>query len=159
MRKDSYRLKLSLNLLVILSFIFIFSIVHATEKIQNKEEDQYLFAKGLYRDGIYQLALKELKIFLGDYPQSKYVPDVLSYIADIYFKQKEESEAFGYYKEIITHHKDYPKREKILIRYFEKQYGSKNYKEALDSVEIIISEYPKSRFIKKAYRYKGEVLL
>ena len=154
----TYLFRLAFVFMLIFGVISVFSPLYA-EKENNQENDRYLLVKGLYQDGVYQPALKELKAFLGDYPKSKHAPDVLYFIADIYLKQKEDSEALRYYKEIFIHYPDYPKRETILTQYFKKRYQSKDYRESLDSLEIIIKDYPQSGFVKKAYRYKREILL
>jgi TolA-binding protein len=69
------------------------------------EQQDYSFAIGLYRDGQYDLALQQFRVFLKNYPNTQHVVEVTFLSGECLLQKKMYDSALGQYQKILN---EYP---------------------------------------------------
>ncbi len=88
----------AISLLIVLA-IPVVSLCQTTSVI---EQQDYIFAVGLYRDGQYGLALRQFKTFLENYPNTEHFDEITFLSGECWFQEKMFDSALSDYQRILT---------------------------------------------------------
>jgi len=84
----------SSRVLLIWILFFTLNVTAAQAQVANtKEARDYKYAAGLYSEGMYQMAIRELESFIDAYPSSEYLINARLLIAGSHFYLKDFSRA------------------------------------------------------------------
>jgi len=98
MKMKKYPLILALVILVFSgvassSFQVKKKVVRKTPRETRAEREEYTLIKGLISDGIYDLAVKRIELFLKEHPESRRVEELSYYLGEGYFRLHQFAEA------------------------------------------------------------------
>ncbi len=96
---------------------------------------------------------RKCQAFLEDYPDSKYIPDVLAEISFFYLRNQQYEKEIAVLRRIIKDYPDYYKCDWAQYNIFLAYYYQERYDEAKKEYEILLKDYPESGYIECAQRY------
>jgi len=123
------------------------------------EEQDYLFAVGLYRDSLFQLAGEQFEAFIIKYPNSSKRHEATFLSAECLFHSGQYQGSISKYKRFI---KEYPTSNLIpdaLIRIGQCYISQKRYDEAIATLKTVLEEYNESNKAGEATYWIGEAFL
>lgn len=109
---------------------------YACAEISENDEEIYYYetAVELYLADNYREAVPEINKYLDRYPNGRFAVQLLSYLAEIYYKQEEFDKAISYYEDIISRPNS-AYTEEALIRTSRLLYNDGKYSKALPHYE------------------------
>jgi tol-pal system protein YbgF len=123
---------------------------------QIAEEQDYAFGYGLYKDGMYQLAYRELASFVDKYPNSLRRAEAYFLTAECAFKLGKNAEASQRYETFIKNFPNSTLRPDALFRRGETSFRSQQYDKAVGYFKQVIDEYAKSELAGESAYWIGE---
>lgn len=143
-----------LKIIVLLSSsIYMSSLCHAEADSQQLE--QLDFANGLFKRGMYDMAINEYKSFINVFPKSELIDEAYFGIAESFFFQKLYPEAMDEYKKYL---KAFPNGKTVDIanlRIAQTLFFTKQFEEALDYFNMVDEEKLDKNFKQIFYFYIG----
>ncbi|HLD29161.1 MAG TPA: tetratricopeptide repeat protein, partial [bacterium] len=121
-----------------LATLFLLSLCCVSLSAQ--ENQDYQFALGLFKDGMYELAAAELRKVISQLPEEeKEKPRY--YLAETLFRLNKSDEALLEWKSLVDG-KNLDIREKSLLRFADSHYSLKHYAEAITAYTDYLARYP-----------------
>ena len=122
--------------------------------------EQAYFQRGicLYWLGQDDKAVQICNDFLKKYPDSAYVPDVLFWLGKYYYNHGDFEEAGKRMSLFAEKYKDLPLADEALYRAALSAFKRKEYMAAIDLVNRLVKDYPKSRQLANARFLQAEAL-
>ena len=123
---------------------------------------EYRAAAGLQRDGEYELAAAAWAEFLNKYKSHSYAPQASFHLGVCYLKTKKPQQAVTTFQAVLA---NYPKFEILDATYLYlgiAQYTiassgkAEMYDQAAETLNTLITKYPKSKHVAQAAFYRGE---
>ncbi len=115
---------------------------------------EFKYAKGLYDDGLYELAESELIDFLNNYPNSIYSPEVSVMLVKTLNKQGNFEKAIVKCKDFVF---KYPsKKEDLLIEWAKTEIKLNNFDPAIEVINRITNKNKRELYLGEAYYAKGD---
>jgi TolA-binding protein len=124
------------------TFIMIL-IILASICLAASENDDLIFAIGLYEDGNYHLAEQEMEKYLAEFPQSKYRTEAIYILADIKLQLKKYPKALELFLELKNQPPTDIAYSELLFRLGQSYYYLADFYKASKIFEELISKYPK----------------
>ena len=116
--------------------------------------DEFKYAKGLYEDGLYDLAETELIDFVNNYPNSIYAPEASIILVKTLNYQGSFEKAIAKCKEFVF---KYPsKKEDLLIEWSKTEIKLNNFDSAIEVIKQIADRDKKELYLGEAYYGKGD---
>ena len=102
-----------------------------------KENAEFKLAIGLYNDGMYDLAVSQLKNFIDAYPNTAQGIEARFYLGETQFKLKHFDDARITFQNFALTYVDHPKSPDAWMRVGEAFLGEKNEREAAAAFERV----------------------
>ena len=151
---DAYTMNLfskKTSILVISIITIVFSPSHSHTQVANIPENRdYKVAAGLYAEGMYEMALKELERFIENYPSSSNVIYARFLSAGSHFYLKNFSKAIEITSRIRKENPSAQIIDKVLFLEGRVLFQLGQYKEAVSILERMIENYSSSDNIPEA---------
>lgn len=146
-------------ILAILPTLFPARTTAQTISTSVSEEQDFTFASGLYRDGLYQLAADQFEKFLAKYPTSLRGSDAQFLIAESYFHVAQYQRAAKEYSRFI---RAYPQSQMVDDAYFRvglANLRAKKTEEAIGAFKTVLDKFPASELAGESAYWIGEAYL
>jgi len=115
---------------------------------------EFKYAKGLFNDGLYDLAETELVDFINNYPNSIYAPEASVLLVKALNQQGSFEKAIVKSKEFVF---KYPsKKEDLLIQWAKTEIKLNNFDSAIEVINRITDKNIRELYLGEAYYAKGE---
>ncbi len=135
--------------------LLITFIIIACGVLRAGDNDDLLFAMGLYEDGNFALAEQELEKYLASYPDSNFRGEASYLLADIYLNQAKYKSASELFKALRDNPPATLQFSDILFGQGQSYYYLKNYPEAKKIFKELLKKYPQHRDISRFYYFLG----
>ncbi len=125
-------------------WIVIFMIITSLGWAQSSPDEQFTFAKNLYKDGMYSLAVEQFKQFAENNPASVHADEAQFMAGECYFAEEEWKSAVAQYKAFLA---GYPTSKYVTPAWFklgESEYKRRFYEEAVAAYDHLAKRYPGS---------------
>jgi tol-pal system protein YbgF len=107
-------------------------------------------AYGFYKAENYQNAAVAFRDFLKNYPQSVHEANVLYWLGNAHFLQKDCKNSIGSYQTLIERYQDHPRVPEAMLNIADCQQNLKNNAAAKKTLKQLISQFPGSDASEKA---------
>jgi len=115
---------------------------------------EFKYAKGLFNDGLYDLAEGELVDFMNNYPNSIYAPEASVLLVKALNQQGSFEKAIVKSKEFVF---KYPsKKEDLLVEWAKTEIKLNNFDSAIEVITRITDKNIRELYLGEAYYAKGE---
>jgi TolA-binding protein len=150
-----------------IGFFLLFSLLiapfHAVSlddaDVLNKEEGQnFKFALGLFNDGLYDLAYRQLSDFLKTYPSSIHSSRASFLLGECLYRGGNYSEAIEAYNSMMVRYPESPFADDAGYRIGECWYLLKNREKAIEALTRFVQIHPHSTYMCEANYWLGESL-
>jgi TolA-binding protein len=154
-----------------LAFLFLFSSLTSVESmravaqnlpVQNSqiaEEQDYAFAHGLYKDGLFPIAAEQFDKFIKSYPQSVRLQDAQLLRADCLFQQEQFSAAAREFSSFVTQYPTSILSDNARFRLGDTYSKLRRYRDAIESYKSILDHPKNSSVAGEAAYWIGEIYL
>ncbi len=116
---------------------------------------EFKYAKGLFNDGLYDLAETELVDFINNYPNSIYAPEASVLLVKALNQQGSFEKAIVKSKEFVF---KYPsKKEDLLVEWVKTEIKLNNFDSAIKVINRITDKNIRELYLGEAYYAKGEL--
>jgi len=149
-------MKLRTYRLIVLLFTFLL-LVPQVRAQDAKENAEFKLAIGLYNDGMYDLAVSQLKNFIDAYPNTSQGIEARFYLGQAQLKLKHFDEARITFQNFALTYVDHPKSPEAWMRVGEAFLGEQNEREAAAAFERVKVFHPKSPLVPDALLKAGQL--
>jgi len=125
----------------------------------DRAEQDYLFIRGLISDGVYPIALEQVRRFLETYPESRRVEEVRLLEAEVRFLQGAHETAVELFRRFEISYPQSELLDRALYRRGESHYKLTDYDAAAVDFAAIEERRPESGLIDRARYWLGEARL
>jgi tetratricopeptide (TPR) repeat protein len=139
---------------IFLVLILFFSLPSATFSTDN-EDERFLIAGKAFSDGFYDASLSLFTKFIEEFPGGKNFYKAKLYIAKCYYFKADYTSALATLNEFAEKKEAQDLADEIYYWLSEIYFKGKNYNSVLSCAAKIISQYPSSQFIWRAYYLSG----
>lgn len=147
-----------IRILLIISVMGIcWSPAPAAGQKKSAEQKLYTVAKGAYRDGLYDIAIGQLKKFLTRYPKSVSIASAHLMLAESLYRKKDHSQAIAHYRQALQSHKS--GLNKINYRLGECYYRTAKFSKAASAFSRIVRKGKEPKFYPDTLYLRAESLL
>ncbi len=116
--------------------------------------NEFKYAKGLFEDGLYDLAETELVDFINNYPNSIFAPEASVMLVKTLNQQGSFEKAIVKCKEFVF---KYPsKKEDLLIEWAKTEIKLNNFDPAIEVIKSITDKNKRELYLGEAYYGKGD---
>ena len=144
------------TLAIFLIFITISSSTLFPQAVNTKENRDYKYAAGLYAEGMYDMAIRELEKFEDTCPKSKYIVYARFLLAGSHFYQQKFKKTIQITGRIRKENPSTDIMDKVLFLEGRAQFQLNQYKEAISILERLLKQYPESSHIAEAMYNVGD---
>lgn len=120
------------------------------------EEQDYAFAYGLFKDGLYQLAADQFDLFLKKYPASLKKVDATFLSIESRFQQQQFDTARRLFSRFVSDYPDSRHTDDASLRLGESFLRLKKNEEALAPLKVVLDRFPQSELAGEAAYWLGE---
>jgi TolA-binding protein len=131
------------RLILTTHLVFVLSVVSVYAQ-DSKENAEFKLALNLYNDGMYELALEQLKQFVAAYPSSVQGVEARFYLGQCHLKLKQYEEARLAFQTFALTYQDNPNAPEAWLNVGKSYEGLGNKKEAALAYERVKVFHPKS---------------
>ena len=136
--------------LAVICIGFLRSSVPYAQAANTQENRDYKYAAGLYAEGMYDMAIKELDRFIAAYPQSLQMTNARFLVAGSHFYQKRFEKTIELTRRIQKESPSSPIMDAVIFLEGRAFFQLGRYKEAISSFNGMLSRFPKSEHIAEA---------
>ena len=144
--------------------IFVIILIFAlATTLQAGVEEDYVFAKRMYDDTLYEEAISKFNNIIAAYPTSEEAEKSELYIGNCYFQLQNYAKAIEAYKHLIEAYPDTKYMLDVKFHLAESQFRYELYLQAAKNYEWLMNNYPESRFTLQSlknvvlcYKYAGK---
>jgi len=141
-------------LLVAISLGISLSLLYAS---QTNENSDFLYARRLYDDGMLELAAKQFRAFMENYPTSPRAPEALLMAGEAYFKANLFDEARQAFLEVTVRFPRAPKNDEAQFKIGDCYQAKHSYLEAAQAYHRVKVFYPRSTLAPSALLEAGRM--
>lgn len=123
------------------------------------DEARYFLILTLYGLGRDSDALESAENFVIDFPNSRFLPDMLLWLGKFHFNRSNFSEAVKYFKEYASAFKDRKWADAALLWQARSMFRSGDYTLAIETIADMVNRYPKSTRLIEARFVQAESLI
>lgn len=123
------------------------------------EEQDYAFAYGLYKDGLFQLAAEQFGRFAEKYPGSIKLPDALFLKTECLFQQEQYDAAAKGFSEFALQFQSSNLADNAHFRLGDTYLKQKKNQEAVTAYKTVLDKYPESDLAGEAAYWIGEIYI
>lgn len=130
-----------------IGFLFIILLLSSNAALfafQTSENNDFLYAKRLYDDGMLDLAAKQFRAFMENYPTSPRAPEALFMTGEAYFKAENFEEARQAYLEMTVRFPRAPKNDEAQYRIGDCFKAQNKFEDAAQAYQRVKVFYPHS---------------
>lgn len=149
-------LLLALAALIIFPTPVVFAQTTPTPQSSVAEEQDYAFAHGLYKDGLFQLAVDQFDQFLAKYPSSLKYPDAWFLRTECLFQQGQFDRAAKGFSEFVNRFPTSNLADNAYFRLGDTYGKMERYPEAIRSYKSVLDFYEESDLAGEAAYWIGE---
>ncbi|MBI3006186.1 MAG: tetratricopeptide repeat protein [Ignavibacteriales bacterium] len=120
------------------------------------EEQDYTFAYGLYKDGLYQLAAQQFEKFLSQFPQSLKKIDASFLRSECAFQLQKFDVAVRGFTSFVSEHPQSPLTDDAFFRIGESHLRMKNPDEGVKAFKTVLDRFQQSELAGEAAYWIGE---
>ncbi len=135
----------------------LLSVIPAASAQDSKENSEFKLAVGLYNDGMYDLAVEQLKNFVNAYPSTSQGIEARFFLGEAQLKLRRFDEARITLQNFALAYTEHPKAPESWILTGEAYLGLKNEREAASAFERVRVFHPKSTLVPEALFRAGEL--
>ncbi|MDZ7260701.1 MAG: tetratricopeptide repeat protein [candidate division KSB1 bacterium] len=143
-----------LLVIVLVPHQFLFAV--SLQTTSSDEERAFITAQGIYNDGLYQLAVDQLRDFLTTYPSGTRAAQAQFLLGESYFHLKNYPQAIAEFRSLLTKYPAVKFRDKAYFRIGEAQFHSRQYREAEKTLTSFLAQYPGSPLTDRVYYWLAE---
>lgn len=142
-------------LLILVSVAFL--IAPRIQAQDTKENAEFKLAIGLYNDGMFDLAVSQLKNFIDAYPNTTQGIEARFYLGETQLKLKHYDDARITFQNFALTYVDHPKSPEAWMRVAEAFLDEQNEREAAAAFERVKVFHPKSPLVPEALLRAGQL--
>lgn len=120
------------------------------------EEQDYAFAHGLYKDGLFQLASEQFERFIQQYPRSIKLPDAFFLKAECLFQLEQFDAAVVGFSSFLQQYPSSNLADNAYFRLGDTNLKLKKTQEAISAYKTILEKYGESKLAGEAAYWIGE---
>ena len=155
---DKFRKKIQLSALFTCAVLICFTTLSAQNNSKRREMRAFVSAKGIYDDGLYQLAAEKFADFIQEFPESDNAAEAMFLRGEANFHQKYFDRAATYYQQMLRNYSAIALRDRAQYRIGQSLFYADRYSEAISALRTFLEIFPESKLIDQAHYWLGEAL-
>ncbi|MFZ1729778.1 MAG: tetratricopeptide repeat protein [Bacteroidota bacterium] len=142
---------------VLLLLLALLLSVEGSAQVKNlKEQQDYAFALGLFKDKNYQLSLEKFQKFTSDYPESQLFPDAVYYQAESQYQNANLDDAAISFAGFQEKYPDSKLADDAGFREGEVYFRQGDFRKAHEQLANVVKRWPEGNLAHEAAYWAGE---